>query len=70
MIIDEIRIFKILFMNSFSKFMNFFLTKIYKNITTPTQDDTDVAIGIIKNPTRLNKLKLINIFKKTINAEI
>tara|TARA_B000000609_G_C23873256_1_gene189217 strand:+ start:268 stop:432 length:165 start_codon:yes stop_codon:yes gene_type:complete len=50
-IIDEIRIFKILFINSFSKFMNFFLTKIYKNVTTPIQDDTDVATGIIKNPT-------------------
>ena len=37
---------------------------------TPTQVEIDVAIGMIKNPTLLNKLTLIKTFKKTINDEI
>ena len=39
-------------------------------MTTPTQVEIDVAIGIIKNPILSNKLKLNTIFKKTINEEI
>ena len=50
MIIDEINIFKILFINSFLRLMNFFLNKIYKNKKTPIQVEIDVAIGIIKKP--------------------
>ena len=70
MIIDEINIFKILFINSFLILMNFFLNKIYKNNKTPIQVEIEVAMGIIKNPIWLKKLILINIFRKTINAEI
>ena len=44
-IIDEINIFKIFLNNSFLKFMNFFLNKIYKNKKTPIQVEIDVAIG-------------------------
>ena len=50
MIIDEINIFKILFINSILRLMNFFLNKIYKNNKTPIQVEIEVAMGIIKNP--------------------
>ena len=48
----------------------FFINKqnIYKN--TPTHVDNEVAIGIIMNPNFLKNIKLIEIFKTTINNEI
>ena len=46
---------------------------IFKKInskTALTQDDIVVAIGIIKNPTSLKKVMLINTFSKTEAREI
>ncbi len=68
--IDIKTILKILLNKDLSKWRNFLLiSKIaYKN--TPTHVDNEVAIGIIMNPIFLKNIKLIEIFKTTINNEI
>ena len=53
-----------------SKCKKLFFLKKYKKIKTPIQVEKEVAIGIIKNPILLKKLKLIATFKKTIKEEI
>ena len=69
MIVD-ITILKILSNSIFCKNKKLFFFNKYKKIKTPIHVDIDVAIGIIKNPKVLKKLKLIITFKQTINEEM
>tara|TARA_B110000114_G_scaffold2011_1_gene1929 strand:+ start:368 stop:541 length:174 start_codon:yes stop_codon:yes gene_type:complete len=52
------------------KLNKFFIFKNINNKIALNQDDIEVAIGIIRNPTSLKKIMLISIFNKTDVKEI
>ena len=52
------------------KLNKLFIFKKINNNTALNQDDIVVAMGIIKNPTSLKKVTLINMFSKTDVKEI
>ena len=68
--IEDIDILINLFMNSELKLNKFFFFKKINNKIAFNQDDIVVAIGMIKNPTSLKRITLINMFNKTDIKEI
>ena len=52
------------------KLNKFFVFRKINNKTALNQDDIVVAIGMIKNPTSLKRITLINMFNKTDIKEI